>query len=298
MKKILIIEDEYDHYEDINDILNTNFSNLSIVKIPDIQLDNIKKGENISEFLKKDDLDLIILDLGLIGENGIESDSIGKNLYYSFPDDLKKITVFVSQVDSPNLTKEMTKKFFNKSHLETNKNFINCVSEILSVKNIEKIKEQKNDDVPRNKLKTSHFIVFSALVLMLFVILYALVFMILKINYLFNGNYETEDIVHFVESFFLVALPIFMSYAIFIFAKKIVGALADGNLPEKGTINDSVKIIGMVKNLFIGSIISYISLSLISNLFDPNMDINISQHLVALGVIIVLVLYWRILSKH
>ncbi|MDO5980570.1 hypothetical protein [Flavivirga spongiicola] len=298
MKKILVIEDEQNDFEMIQDTLDNNFDDLRIIKIPGPHLDQIKKGENISEYLNSNNYNLIIIDVGLIERYGLESDTTGKNLYNSFSESLKKITLFVSKIDANNLTREMSKKFFKKSSLETNKNFIKYVSKILSIDYAEPSKEQKDNRINGENIKISHFVVYSSLLLMLFVTIYTLIFLFFKVKYMIEGHYGTEDIVHFVESFFLVALPIFMSYAIFIFSKKIVGALADGKVPEKGTINDSVKIIGMVKNLFIGSIISYISLFLISNLFEPNIEINISRYLVGLGVIIVLVIYWKILAKH
>lgn len=299
MNKILIIEDEYNDFENIKHILINNFSNLNVLKIPDLELDNIKKGKNISEYLTKAEFDLIILDVGLTGRSGLESDISGKNLYNTFSDDFKKNTLFVSQIDANNLTNEMKKKFFSKNNLESNQKFISYLSNKLSINKISSKESQNLDnEIKKTSLKISTIITYSSLILMLFVIIYVLMFLVLKVKYLLEGNYKTEDIVHFVESFFLVALPIFMSYAIFIFAKKIVGAIADGHLPEKGTINDSVKIIGMVKNLFIGSIISYISLTLITNLFDPTTSVNVNGYLIALGVIIILVFYWKILSKH
>lgn len=299
MNKILIIEDEYNDFENIKHILINNFSQIDVLKIPDLELDNIKKGKDISEYLTISKFDLIILDVGLTGRSGLESDISGKNLYNTFSDDIKKITLFVSQIDANNLTNEMKKKFFSKNNLESNQKFINYVSNKLAINKIGSTESQNLvSEGRKTSLKISNIITYSSLVLMLFVIIYVLLFLILKVKYLLEGNYKTEDIVHFVESFFLVALPIFMSYAIFIFAKKIVGAIADGNLPESGTINDSVKIIGMVKNLFIGSIISYISLTLITNLFDPSTNVNVNGYLIALGVIIILVFYWKILSKH
>lgn len=299
MKNILIIEDEHNDFEIIKYTLNEKIPDLNIIKIPDIYLDQIKKGEDISGYLNNSNLDLIILDVGLTERSGIESDTRGKKLYNSFSENIKKITLFVSKIEANNLTKEMSKKFFNKNNLEKNQKFIEYISKKLSLDEITLPKENKKQN-SRNKknIKISHFVVYSSLILMLFVILYVLMFLILKGKYLIEGHYKTEDIVHFVESFFLVALPVFMSYAIFIFAKKIVGTLADGNLPEKGTIDASVKIIGMVKNLFIGSIISYISLTLVSDLFDPDSVVDIYSHLVALGIIIILVVYWKILSKH
>jgi hypothetical protein len=90
-----------------------------------------------------------------------------------------------------------------------------------------------------------------------------------------------------------------MSFAIFIFVKKLVQPISEKKLISPETINQSVRIINMVKNLFVGSIISYLSLSLFSDTLSNDLHIlKAGGALIKLMVIALLILFWKILSKH
>ena len=137
------------------------------------------------------------------------------------------------------------------------------------------------------------------IVLIVATVLYSICFLVISGITLFFEGGTAKTIVVFVESFFLVVLPIFMSFAIFIFVKKLVQPISEKKLISPETINQSVRIINMVKNLFVGSIISYLSLSLFSDTLSNDLHIlKAGGALIKLMVIALLILFWKILSKH
>ncbi len=303
MKNILFIEDEETDYEKVEMFLLEHFLNkIKITLIPPKILDAIRKKEDITKFITNNNFDLILLDVGLNDLGGTESDQIGNDLYDGFAEELKQKTLFVTKTSEDNLTKKKKLKYFYKDRLDDK--IITAIEEILGIVRTTDFKGSSNGSANKKIEWVKYIPEFMAFLLMIAVLVYACVFLFLSGKHMLHeyeleAKVSTDEVVHFVESFFLIALLVFMSFAIYIFVKKIVVAFAANRNPPKKTTEEIIKIINTVKNLFVGSIISYVSLSLVSFILKPKQPDFNEYGLTAIIVVIgLLIWFWKVLSKH
>lgn len=293
MKRILIVDDSHDDFNKIKASLVEAFGQqLTFQLVPENIFDDIKSGNSINSYLLEENFDLILLDNGLNQSRGIEaSGEEGKSLYPRIPENIRKKVLLVSNIAFTG-SSELRKIYFKKNPLS--RGFFKKVENILSISQKSEVTGNNGDE---SKFKLLEFL---SKVLIVGSIIYAVIFLVLSGKLLFEYDADTKKIVEFVESFFLVVLPIFMSYAIFIFVKKIVTPTSRDETIPPDTIKQNITIVNAVKNLFVGSIISYLSLSLVSDsLLVNNLPILESGGaLIKLAVIALLIWFWKILSMH